>query len=219
MTIPIRKLFLLLLFFVLILLLMHLFPSSLSCIIRNKFNLNGEANVPTWYSTVLLFSVALSSLIIYLRGKTTAYNNNLWWSFWLGFSAVYCFLSLDEAACLHEIIDQYISIKWIFIYAPFAGMFFMACVCYLIVIRNDSKTLRNWILGGLVIYAAGGLICEAINCLLYPLSPTLQQVEHIFEEGLELVGTIMVLMGCLHELNRVTNWGEPQCPHRMGQSV
>lgn len=64
MSIPTRKIFLFLLLSVLVLLALHLYSSALPDAVHKKFNLNGEANIPAWYSTVLLFSVALSSLVI-----------------------------------------------------------------------------------------------------------------------------------------------------------
>ena len=203
MDISIRKLFLFLLFIVLILLGMHFFPNSLSWTIANRFNLNEEANIPTWYSTVLLFSVSLSSLFIYLFENKVVGRDHSWHLFWLGFGAAYCFLSLDETARFHEIIDAKTSIKWVLVYAPFAWIFFIICTIYFVVIRNDNKSLRNWVLGGMIIYALGGLVSELIDHLFYPLSPALQQVEFVLEEGPEMVGTIMVLMGCLQELRRL----------------
>jgi hypothetical protein len=195
MAIPIRKLFFLQLFIVLFLILMHFFPERLSWTIHDKFNLDGEANIPTWYSTVLLFSVSLSSLGIYKLSFDHAHSRR----FWLVFSCVYCFLSLDEAAGLHEVIDRTTSVKWVFVYAPFAGAFFMICAYHLV--KSDNKTLRNWILSGLVVYVLGGLLGEFISYLFYPLPPLLQQLEFVLEEGFEMFGTIMVLMGCLQELN------------------
>ena len=118
----IRKVFFLLLFIVLILVVMHFFPGSLSRMIQNRFNLDGEANIPNWYSTVLLFFVSLTSLGIYILSDNVSHLHLR--GFWLVFSGVYCFLSLDEAACLHEIIDIMTSIKWVYVYAPFAGIFF-----------------------------------------------------------------------------------------------
>ena len=45
MEIPVRKLFLLLLFFLLILLVAHFIPESFSRTIHNRFNLDSEANM------------------------------------------------------------------------------------------------------------------------------------------------------------------------------
>ncbi len=195
MEIPTRKFFLLLLFFVLILFAMHFFPESLSRTIHNRFDLDSEANIPTWFSTVLLFCVSLTSLITYIFFRDIKIDTS-WQSFWLGFSAVYCFLSLDEAARIHEIFDTSTNLKWIYVYAPFGAIFFLVCTYFLIVI-NKSNELRNWILGGLIVYALGGLVGESIDYFFYS-SPA----DVVFEEGFELLGTIMVFRGCLQELNR-----------------
>lgn len=198
-----RNLFLLLLFIVFILIAMHFFPETLSRNIHNRFNLDGEANLPTWFSTVLLFSVSVSSLMVYfLRNKMSNYDH-AWCFFWLFFAAVYCFLSLDEAALLHEFFTQSTSLKWIFLYAPFFGIFFFICSYYLLVIYQGDKKSRNSILGGLIIYVFGALVSESISYLLYPLPSWYQQVEFVLEEGFELVGTIIVLVGVLQELNRL----------------
>lgn len=194
---PVPMIFLSLLCFVLVLVVMHFYPESRSRNIHNRFDLNAEANIPTWFSTVLLFSVSLCSLGIYILRKNTPQPR----IFWLMFSGVYCFLSLDEAARLHEIIDVATSIKWVFVYAPVAGIFFIICAYHLI--KNENKTLRQWILGGLVVYATGGLFSEFIGYSFYPLSPLLQQAEFVIEEALEMIGTLIVLRGCLHELNRL----------------
>jgi len=197
----IRKLFLLLLFIVFILLVMHFLTKQFApAAIHIGFNLDGEANIPTWYSTVLLFSIGLCALFIYHLKNSIIDRNNVWQFFWLGFGAVYCFLSLDEAARFHELVDKFTSIKWVIIYAPFAVIFFLVCAYYLTAI-NKNRMLRNLILGGLFICAAGAFICESISHLFYPLPSVLQQVEYIVEEGFELCGTIMVLIGCLQELN------------------
>lgn len=195
MAFTIRNLFLLLVFFVLLLLAMYFFPESLSWTIHNRFDLDSEANIPTWFSTVLLFCVSLTSLVIYIFGRDIANYASLQ-SFWLVFSAVYCFLSMDEAARIHEILDTNLHLKWIYIYAPFGAIFFIVCTYFLTVI-NKNNNLRNWILGGLIIYALGGLFGEAFSHFFYP-----SKVEVVFEEGFEFLGTIMVFRGCLQELRR-----------------
>jgi len=199
MMIPIRKLYLLLICFMFILLAMHFFPESLSWTIHDRFNLDSEANIPTWFSTVLLFSVSLTSLGIYVFSRDVEMDAS-WKSFWSCFSSVYCFLSLDEAARIHEILDTSMHLKWIYVYAPFGALFFILCGYFLMVI-NKNKDLRNWILGGLIVYALGGLGAESFDYFFYS-----SQAEVVFEEGFEMFGTIMVLTGCLQELNRLTGF-------------
>ncbi len=200
----IRKLFLLLLIIILLLLIMNFFPHSLSVTISNRFDLDAEANIPTWFSTILLFCVSLTSLIIY-RFRYKFKIDTSMHTFWLVLGSVYCFLSLDEAARLHEIFDTSLHIKWIYIYAPLAGVFFITCVYFLVII-NKNKNLRNWIIGGLIVYAFGGLVGESFDYFFYS-SP----IEVVFEEGLELLGTLMVLRGSVEELVRRSN---VLCDHR-----
>lgn len=199
MAIPIRKLLFLQIGIALFLLTMHFFPERWSWTIHRYrvFDVDSEANIPTWYSTVLLFSVSLSSLGIYMLSSGQKHKQ----IFWPIFSYVYCFLSLDEAAHIHELITKATSIKWVFIYAPFAGAFFLICAYHLV--KSNNKKLRNWLLGGLVIYALGGLGGETISYVFRPLPPLLQNLEFVLEEGFEMVGTIMVLNGCLQEVNRL----------------
>ena len=207
MEIPIRNLFLYFSCFMIILLLMHFFPESSSWSIHNRFNLDTEANIPTWYSTVLLFSISILSIVIHFLREKYIKNVETWNSFWLMFSSVYCFLSLDEAARLHELIDRSTSIKWVYIYAPFGAIFFSICFVYFWVIRRDSTDLRIWFLGGLIVYATGGLLSEFVSYYYAPLPAVVQQIEFIVEEGLEMLGTIMVLMGCFKELNYLSSKG------------
>ena len=194
--ISIRKVFLLLILSELIILAMHLFQTNWSWAIEDRFDLDKEANVPTWFAVVLLFSVSIIALIIHI----VEYDNKIetsWRSFWLGFSAVYCFLSLDEGSRVHEGLDNVFHIKWIYVYMPFAAFFFIFCSYFLIVI-NKNKTLTYWILGGLIVYALGGLLCETISFYFY-----YGKAEIVFEEGLEMLGTTMVLTGCMQELKRL----------------
>jgi hypothetical protein len=183
-----------------VLLLMHLIPESISWTLSRRFDLDREANAPTWFSSTLLFSVSLISFLIFLAEDDRP--NYLRGNFWLIFSLFYCFLSFDESARVHEIIDNSTSIKWVFVYAPIAAAFFGVCLHYVVIIRKGDTNLRNWVLGGLLLYAAGGLGGEFVSYILAPLPQVWDQVEVIFEEGAEMAGTIFVLIGSLLELTR-----------------
>ncbi len=67
--------------------------------LANKFNLNGEANFPTWYqsSTLLLSSILLALIAAVKRMAGARY---LW--HWRILSLIFLYLSVDEAACIHE---------------------------------------------------------------------------------------------------------------------
>lgn len=179
-----------------ILAIFHIVSRNFSPVFSNAFSFDREANIPTWFSTVMLFSISISSLLIY---RLKQHTSNNWNKFWIFFAAFYCFLSLDEAACLHEILDSEQIIKWIFVYAPLCGIFYLVCIYYFF-IQNSNRQLRNWILIGLFIYALGGLIGETIDHFI-ELSSIGEFIEILFEELFELIGTSFVLIGVINELN------------------
>jgi len=205
MLIPTHKIIRLLLIIELFLLIMNFFPADWCATflpqrwcssLETIFDLDQEANIPTWFSTLLLFSVAISSFIVHNLGWKIK-NGTSWSYFWFGFGIVFCFLSLDEASGLHEMITSGLNIKWIWIYAPLGVLFFIICTYFLEYV-NKNKALTNYIVGGLAIYALGILTSETFNFYFY-----LGKAESTIEEGFEMLGTIMVLTGCLKEMNRL----------------
>jgi len=208
MQIPDRRAFAFLLVPIVVLVGMHLFveaavrlSDSFPVALHNRFDLDVEANVPAWYSTVLLFTVALAAFVIHRWGAATGSERRRWPWFWLVMATVFCLISLDEAARLHEAIDDAGYPKWVFFYAPlFAGLF-AACTYYLFAIRDDPE-LRRWIIAGLIVGFGGGVGAESVMHG-FELSSRWEEFEVIVEEGLELVGTSMVLVGCVHELKRI----------------
>jgi len=211
MKIPIRNIFIILIFITFVLLSIHsvivlsnhLFVESPSTFVVTRFHLDKEANVPTWFSSMLLFSISATAIIIYFTGQIRSSAYYLQRSFWIIFSSVFLFLSLDEAAQFHEIIDKSFSVKWVFVYAPLAGVFFLLCLYFLIVVERDEHVVRRWIIFGLFFYALGGLFSEYIS-YKFSLPDALQQLEYVVEEALEILGAIMVLMGCFQKVNSIT---------------
>ncbi len=61
----------------------------------NLFNLDEESSIGTWYSTILLFSCSICLFILYAKTRKKA---------WLGLSALFLYLSVDEFAGFHNII-------------------------------------------------------------------------------------------------------------------
>jgi uncharacterized BrkB/YihY/UPF0761 family membrane protein len=210
-----RRLFWTLSSLALLLVALHFFPASLSLTVANRFNLDREANIPTWYSTVLLFSVSLASFGIHRFAPRDAHLPRSSRRFWAVFASAFCFFSLDEAAELHEIIGRCTPVKWVYVYVPVCGVFLAVCALYFLVNRRNERVLGTWILGGLATATVGAMGCEGVSHWFRPLPPVLQQVEFAVEEGLEMIGTIMVLTGCVKELRRLSRDGAidgPQTP-------
>ena len=151
--------------------------------------------MPTWFSTVLLFMISTTSYLLFSIKHHQITERH----FWIGFSLVFGFLSLDEAACLHENFDFFLA-KWVYLYAPFAGVFFVFCIYYLLKIGNRKLTIK--IITGLIIFGSGGLVCEFISYIFEPLPPVIQEIEFVAEEGLEMLGSVIILLGSLEKINQ-----------------
>lgn len=197
------KVFFTLLCLALILVFLHLLFQHAPRIWNDKFNLDQEANVPTWLATALLLAVALCAFALHRAQEETWPGRCFARLFWLGFSIVYVFFSLDEAAGFHEMIVHLTGPIGFALFAVAAGAFFAGCVYNFLVKRREARHLAGWILPGLGIYFLGAIGLETLNAFLSPLIVNFTSLEIIAEEGMELLGTIMVLTGCLAELSRL----------------
>jgi tetratricopeptide (TPR) repeat protein len=197
------KVFFSLLCLALILVFLHLLFQHAPRIWNDKFNLDQEANVPTWFATALLLAVALCAFALHRAQEETRPGRCFARLFWLGFSFVYVLFSLDEAAGFHEMSVHWAGPIRFALFAVVAGAFFAACVYNFLVLRREARHLAGWILPGMGIYFLGAIGLETLNAFLSPLIANFTSLEIIAEEGMELLGTIMVFTGCLAELSRL----------------
>lgn len=63
------------------------------------FRLDGEANIPTWFSSALL---TLSALLMATIGSAHRQARRPYAKHWTGLALVFVYLSIDETAVLHE---------------------------------------------------------------------------------------------------------------------
>lgn len=160
----------------------------------SRFDLDSEATIPAWYSSALLFCVSLCAAALYLIRRESV-PRPIIRLFWLVFAVAYLYMSIDETARIHEALEERLRVKWIYLYAPFATIFLIYCASYLTRIETNPK-VRRWILGGVLVYGLGALGAEALLYFFY--SPSVEPLEVVIEESLEMIGTSMVLVGCLH---------------------
>jgi hypothetical protein len=166
-------------------------------VLHSRLDIDGEATVPAWYSSVLLFCIGLCSLGLHFMRRAAVPKESSY--FWLVFGSVFFFLSLDESARIHEIFDEQFQIKWIFFYAPFAAIFFIYSMYYLF-LRERDKRLSLWALTGLLIFGLGGLGTEA-----YTYFVPSGVAENVVEESLEMIGAIILLVGCMQGVIHSSN--------------
>jgi hypothetical protein len=67
------------------------------------FDLNQEQNIPSFYSALLLLAAALCLAAVALRERA---GRSRWWRHWAGLAAGFAYLSVDEAASIHEKFNQ-----------------------------------------------------------------------------------------------------------------
>lgn len=67
------------------------------------FHLGNEASVPAWLATILLFTAA--ALLAVIAAVKRLQNDRFRWH-WMALSAIFVYLSVDEAAVLHEQITS-----------------------------------------------------------------------------------------------------------------
>jgi hypothetical protein len=132
----------------------HVF--GLSEITSELFSLSYERNVPTWYATVLLF--ACSALLAQIARRAPSHRAH-WWAL----SAIFAYMSLDEAIEIHEHLGRFVEGEGVLYFAwviP-AGVVVLALgLAYLPFVRAlEPKSRRRFLLAG-ALYVGGALLME-----------------------------------------------------------
>jgi hypothetical protein len=173
------------------------------------FNLDREANIPTWYSTALLL---LSSLALGLISLAT-WGRERFAGYWLGLAVIFAYLSADEAAMLHEELSHPLRIL-IPLPAPVrkrawvvAGV--VALVVFFLVYRRFLQALpaitrRRFVLAGMM-YVTGAMVLEVVSgAVKYELGSKASfsyQLTAMGEEGLEMYGVTLFIYALLSYLS------------------
>lgn len=85
------------------------YPNDTTAVLRDFFGLEREGSVTTWFSSLQLALIGLTcgGLFLSERVQRAPLGQTIGW---LGLASVFLFLSLDEAAQVHERLDQVLSI-------------------------------------------------------------------------------------------------------------
>jgi hypothetical protein len=164
-------------------------------------DLDGENNLPSWYSSILLFfsSSALAIIGLHHRWAKKSYG----WH-WLALAAIFICLSVDEAASVHEmmgvLIDRWlvsmgyrsVETPWLLAGVPLVVIAFLALWPFAQHLPIRTKRLF-FIAGGL--YVGGAIGIEAMEgiAFAYHRSMLIDSLTVAVEEGLEMVGVIVFL--------------------------
>lgn len=158
------------------------------------FYLGAEANVPTWYESIVLLICAILLAIIALTKKR---NNDKYRFHWSALSIFFLYLSIDEAAQIHELFNIFLysfssyrilHFPWVLIGILFVIIFITVYMRFLINLPKNIRFL--FILAG-VFFVSGSLIMELAGGW-YEFSNGKENLAYAMistvEESLEMIG-------------------------------
>jgi hypothetical protein len=170
--------------------------SALVETLLQKLSLSYEGNLPTWFSSSLLLACAVAAGAIAARRQA-------WHRHWWAIAALAAWMSLDEAAELHEHLGGHIGTNGVLYFdwvIPAAVIVAVIVVLFVPFIRAlDPRTRTRLIIAGAV-YVGGALLMEL------PLGWWTEQhgTEGLgyalidwFEETMEMVGATLAFAALL----------------------
>ncbi len=166
------------------------------------FDFNLENNVPTWFSTLILFFAAILLLLIYLNKKSNNENGSF---YWLILGLIFIFLSIDESVQIHEEVATilrpslgkdspgFLYWSWVVPYTIFVIVVVVFFTRFVLGLPAKTRTLF-FISGGMFVFGALGLeFIEGHFYKLYGLDHIYNRILYCIEELLEMTGvTIFV---------------------------
>jgi len=169
--------------------------SSLSFI--RLFDLNEEANIPTWFSSIMLVSC---SAMIALIGLAKRAIGDRWMRHWLALSVIFLLMSLDEIASIHERTSRLLHIifelspiltnAWVLLALPLLTLLLFLYARFLLYLPR--RTLWLFLLSG-AIYIGGVMGVEMFSGLMkynYGTADLRFALMTTLEEFLEMLGVI-----------------------------
>lgn len=167
----------------------------------DRFNLDMENNVPTWFSATLFLIAASYSLVI---AKVTAVRGLPYKRHWYALSALLVYLSIDEAASVHETANLWaahifgkgwdlgfvIIRDWTSL--ALVAVVVVALVFARFVLSLPAKT-RNLFIISAAVYVGGAVLVESLQYTSFHMNPGQfgWHVSVAVEEGMELFGVIL----------------------------
>jgi hypothetical protein len=206
------------------LLLAFLATSILGDSVPRMFDLDSERNVPTWYASSKLLAVAaLLALVALNAGR----RSRLVRLVLLMPVALFVFLSIDEAASIHEMLGGsidtmvtetpdraemvfHITGYWMFVLGPTLAAAMVAIgIAYHRIVRPATGIMRLAALGAGVFLSGATVVEIGRNFVEQPLARMLQVA---LEEGMELIGVSLILAAAIQLAASKLRQGMPPTP-------
>ncbi|MDI1462910.1 hypothetical protein QEZ54_18190 [Catellatospora sp. KI3] len=166
-------------------------------------NVDKEANIPTWFSSMLLAGSSFVLWGVYRHVRDTRGRYRWHWAVLCGVFAV---LSMDELSHIHEMAGRFglagsgrtAYLSWVVAVAPFVLLF---AVTYLRFLLHLPKAVRRLVAWSGVLYVGGAAGLEVAGALGRTLTEHVGPGRPYFnyllyasaEEALEMVGAVLFL--------------------------
>lgn len=168
------------------------------------FSVRGESNIPTWFASSMLMLCSIILATIALGKKKTREGYVLHWA---GLSAIFLYISVDEASRIHELASTPIqtalntggvfSFAWVIPGTILVLIFLLAYARFLVALPRETRTL--FIVAG-AIFVMGAIGMEIIGGRYWEQQGgrdfTYAMMTSI-EELLEMLGAIVFIYALL----------------------
>lgn len=169
------------------------------------FHVSAEANVPTWFSSMMLFSAAV--LVSDIARNESRQGERRFLKHWWFLAILFLYVSLDEVAQIHEMASAplrhrlgtggFLYHAWV---VPALIFVVALLVTYLpFLARLPLRTSMLLVLSGMV-YVTGALGMELVGGYIvdhHPGEGVLRYVVTTLEESLEMCGIVLLIHALL----------------------
>jgi hypothetical protein len=169
------------------------------------FSLDGEGNIPAWFSAALLF---VSAQLLFLTGTAERRAGNPWMG-WMGLAFIFAFLAVDELSAFHEKIGWAVGDRvgaegllheyfWVVVYGPIVAAL---GVVYLRFLGRLPGRVRWLMLLSAALYVGGAVGVEVVGSPFWNDDPELRRWPYLalvgVEEMLEMFGISVFIRAIL----------------------
>ena len=168
------------------------------------FDLDSDSSIPCWYSSIKLFLVACC---IFIAAQNNLYERYLSssWLYCSGF--FFLFLSMDEAAKIHERLTgvaKTLKLDWLLIRGHGAWIILYGILAFCLLLLSIGYLKKMWryfrdettkAFAGFLILVLGSVVFEVFGYffLRSDLTSAAYKIGVMIEESLEMVGVSIIL--------------------------
>jgi hypothetical protein len=178
-----------------------------------KFDLDGEINVPTWFSSTLLFLAGL--LLLYIAAASRR-ERDRWARHWFVLGWIFLLLSADETSGLHGLLSGPLrgafQLSGAFYHAwvlPVGAGVAVLGVAYLRFLRSLPASTRRLMIVSGIVYVVGAIGFELPEGMYRTAFGANVTVVYgfltVFEETFEMIGIVLFIYTLMDFVER--RWG------------